>query len=285
MIELYHHGSSVCAAKARFCLAEKDLEWKGHYLDILKGDQFDPEYMKINPMAVVPTLVHNGNVIIESSLICEYIDDAFPDPPLKPQAALDRFKMRMWTKSLDDEIHAACGEVTFVCCHRHIINRLSPEDREAFLTATPDKSVTKTWNPRKRELCDLGFEAPGIAKAFKLYDKTLDRMQADLEQSEWLAGDTFSLADIGLTPYVNRLDMLGMSSLWEGTRPRVAEWFEAIKARPTFKPSFLDWCSEDLTNDLKNYGSQSLDGVHRVISDGAPAKAADADSPSMCAVG
>ena len=60
MLELYHHGSSVCAAKVRIVLAEKGLQWKGHYLDILKGDQFDPEYMKLNPKAVVPTLVLEG---------------------------------------------------------------------------------------------------------------------------------------------------------------------------------------------------------------------------------
>jgi len=69
MLELYHHGSSVCAAKVRIVLAEKGLEWKGHYLDILKGDQFDPDYMKLNPKAVVPTLVHDGNVILESTVI------------------------------------------------------------------------------------------------------------------------------------------------------------------------------------------------------------------------
>jgi glutathione S-transferase len=50
----------VCAAKVRFALAEKGVAWDGRYLDILKGDQFDPDYVKLNPKAVVPTLVHNG---------------------------------------------------------------------------------------------------------------------------------------------------------------------------------------------------------------------------------
>jgi glutathione S-transferase len=57
MLELFHHGSSVCAAKVRVTLAEKGLEWMGHYVDILKGEQFDPSYMKLNPKAVVPTLL------------------------------------------------------------------------------------------------------------------------------------------------------------------------------------------------------------------------------------
>ena len=63
MLELYHHGSSVCAAKVRMVLAEKGLDWKGHYLDILKGDQFDPDYLQLNPKAVVPTIIHDGKVM------------------------------------------------------------------------------------------------------------------------------------------------------------------------------------------------------------------------------
>ena len=65
MITLYHHGSSVCAAKVRIVLAEKSVPWEGVYVDILRGDQFDPAYVKLNPKAVVPTLVHDGKIIIE----------------------------------------------------------------------------------------------------------------------------------------------------------------------------------------------------------------------------
>ena len=77
-LKLYHHGSSVCAAKVRLVLAEKDVAWEGHYLDILAGEHHTPEYRKLNPKALVPTLVHDGQVIRESSVICEYIDDVFP---------------------------------------------------------------------------------------------------------------------------------------------------------------------------------------------------------------
>ena len=74
MLKLYHHGSSVCAAKVRMYLSEKKLDWKGHYIDILAGEQFDPEYIKLNPKAVVPTLEHNGEIICDSTIICEYLE-------------------------------------------------------------------------------------------------------------------------------------------------------------------------------------------------------------------
>ena len=98
MLELYHHGSSACAAKVRFALAEKKLEWRGHYLDLLKGEQFSPGYLKINPKAVVPTLVHDGMVVPESTVICEYVEETFPVRPIYPRSSYDSARVRVWTK-------------------------------------------------------------------------------------------------------------------------------------------------------------------------------------------
>ena len=82
-------------------------------------------------------------------------------------------------------------------------------------------------------------------------------MEKALATCTWLAGETFSLADIAVTPYVNRLDMLGMAPMWEGKRPHVTEWFNRIKARAAFKPAFLDWCPPDLTADLLTLGGRT----------------------------
>ncbi len=113
MITLYHHGSSVCAAKVRLVLAEKALPWDGVYIDILRGDQFDPAYVALNPKAVVPTLVHDGKVILELTVINEYLDETFPDPPLEPADPVHRAAMRLWTKAVDEQLHPACAELTF----------------------------------------------------------------------------------------------------------------------------------------------------------------------------
>src|SRR5207244_4405822 len=99
-------------------------------------------------------------------------------------------------------------------------------------------SVTAHWHARKKEIVSLGMGAPGLGATFRLYDGHLEKMEKALAGRAWLAGDAFSLADIAVTPYVNRLDMLGMSAMWAGTRPRVADWFARIKARPAFKPAF-----------------------------------------------
>ncbi|MGO9401252.1 MAG: glutathione S-transferase family protein [Xanthobacteraceae bacterium] len=265
MITLYHHGSSVCAAKVRLVLAEKSVPWEGVYVDILRGDQFDPGYMKLNPKAVVPTLVHDGQVIIESAVICEYLDEVFPTPPLKPAEPANRAAMRLWTKAVDEHLHPACAELTFASCHRYIIGRLPPEKFNEFLDSTPPISVTADWHTRKKEIVRQGMAAPRVDRTFRLYDSYLQKMEDTLANQPWLAGETLSLADIAMAPYVNRLDMLGMSEMWVGSRPRLTRWFERMKSRPSFKPSLLDMCPPDLTSDLKTFGSQSWPDVKRML--------------------
>ncbi len=103
--------------------------------------------------------------------------------------------------------------------------------------------------------------APRVDRTFRLYDGYLQKMEDTLAEQRWLAGDTFSLADIAMAPYVNRLDMLAMSEMWVGKRPRLTDWFERIKARPSFQPSLLDMCPPDLTNDLKTFGAESWPDV------------------------
>jgi len=98
-----------------------------------------------------------------------------------------------------------------------------------------------------------------------LYDGFLQNMEDKLRTSSWLAGPSFSLADIALTPYVTRLDMLSMSEMWGNKRPHLTEWFERIKARPSYSPQLLDWCPPDLTDDLATFGSQSWPLVKQIL--------------------
>jgi glutathione S-transferase len=107
VLEHYHNINSVCAQKVRIALSEKGLEVKEHLLT-LRGDQHDPAYRKLNPNGVVPTLVHDGKPIIESSLILYYLDDAFPEPPLMPREPLLRHRVRMYNKLVDEYVHNSC---------------------------------------------------------------------------------------------------------------------------------------------------------------------------------
>ena len=213
----------------------------------------------------MPTLVRDGKVIIESSVICEYLDEAFPAAPLKPADPEHRAAMRLWTKAVDEFLHPACAELTFASCHRYIIGRLSLEKFEQFPASTPPISVTAGWHARKKEIVRHGMAAPRVERTFRLYDSYLKKMEDALAHQPWLAGYTYSLADIAMVPYVNRLDMLGMSEMWVGSRPRLTEWFERMKSRASFTPSLLDVCPPDLTSDLKTFGTQSWPDVKRLL--------------------
>src|SRR5215475_4003161 len=113
MIELYHNNLSVCAQKVRIVLAEKDVPWTSRNVSLARGEQLTAEFKKMNPRGLVPVLVHDGNAIIESSVICSYLDEVFPDPPLTPKTPLERAAMRLWCKLPDDILHIACGTISF----------------------------------------------------------------------------------------------------------------------------------------------------------------------------
>ena len=264
---LYHHGSSVCAAKVRFAMAEKGMEWEGVYIDILAGEQFTPEYQKINPKSVVPTLVHDDLVIPDSTVIVEYLDQIAPETSVHPKDPWERAQVRYWTKAVDEDLHPACGAMTFLCSHRHtVLRKLGKKGADKFLASTPDFSVTSDWKSFKDNIVRQGFKAPGALEKVKLYDSYLHKMDKALIGNDWLVGDKFSIADIALTPYVNRLAMMSMRGMWEGGRlPNLERWFKAIEARKHFKPCFIDWVPEDLTNDLRENGIKSWPEVAMLL--------------------
>ena len=157
--------------------------------------------------------------------------------------------------------------MTFVCSHRHtVLRNLGPEGAEEFLASTPKLSVTSNWKEQKDAFVRFGFDAPGAAEKVKLYDTYLHKMEAALEGKDWLVGQKFSVADIAMTPYVDRLARMSMRGMWENGRlPNVERWFSAIEARPNFKRVFLDWVPEDLTNDLRDNGTKSWPEVAKIL--------------------
>lgn len=261
MLELYHHGSSVCAAKVRMVLSEKDMAWTGHYIDILKGEQFTPEYLALNPKGVVPTLIDDGTVIRESTVICEYIDHIHPETPLRPANAVEAARMRNWTKFVDEYVHPMCATLTFTCSHRVTMSYMSKEEIEEYFTKTPDAGLRE----RKRGWFELGFEGPEFVKSVQIFDKLLADMDAALADHAWLAGNNLSLADIGVLPYVNRLAMFTMLDKWPPERPRVLDWFNRMKARPSFEPAVNEYLPDSLANDFRTNGAQSWPEVEKVL--------------------
>lgn len=232
-LTLYHNDMSVCAQKVRLCLAEKGLAYDGKHLDLRAGDQKRPDYLALNPNGYVPTLVHDGFVVCESTVICEYIDDAFPAPALKPAAAQGRARMRGFTKFIDAAIFPATGTVSMSIAFHH---QYRPEVFDTMERARPG------WLANFRQL-QKGTENPAFPAAIR----RLDTMLADMDRAlgghgaPWLAGDAYSLADLGYAPYVTRLDHLKFLDGMIAARPRVAGWYERMRARPAYQDALATW--------------------------------------------
>ena len=231
MLYLYHGTTSVCSAKVRLVLGEKDLPWDGEILDLQRGDQHRPDYKRINPNAVVPTLIHDGKVVIESTLIIEYLNDAFPSTPLLPADAYQRAIARLWMKRIDDHLHPACSTVSYAIAFREALLKRPKDEIEARFAAMPDP----VYRERQRLAVEKGVEAPHVLPALRHYDTYIGDMERTLSQSPYLAGNDYSLADIAVTPYIVRAEMLAMDGLWNN-RPHVADWYKRIRARPNFEP-------------------------------------------------
>lgn len=264
MLTLYHHGSSACAAKVRLALNEKQLSWTSRYVDILRGEQFSTEFLALNPKAVVPVLVHDDFIVTESTLICEYVDETFPEHPIYPRTPRERVLVRQWTKAVDEELHPACSALTYIVSHRHTILRNGVGSFENFLEQGASEGVAA--RTLKWQWIERGIDAPGAADKIRLYESYLQKMEATLHKSPWLVGENLSMADIAMAPYVNRLSALAMNGVWEAGRlPGVAGWFERMKQRPAFKAALLEWMPADLAAEMHANGVKSWPGIAQLL--------------------
>ena len=184
--------------------------------------------MKLNPNAVVPTLVHDDKVIIESAVILYYLNDAFPNPPLMPVSAYERSRVYMTNKLIDETVHNSCTTLTFATANRAAMQKMGKEALEAELAKTPDAKRADI----KRQVAEKGLDAPIVMDALRHHLKLLRRIEEAMRVGRHLAGDAYSIADIAATPYVWRLEQLRLSRIWDN-RPAIAEWYERVRARPS----------------------------------------------------
>ncbi len=259
MITLYEHSTSVCVIKVRLTLAEKVIDYEGRYIDIHRGGQFDAEYLAIHPGAVVPAMVHDGNVILESSVIQYYLDDVFGDQPMMPEQPLARYRVRRLMKMIDDPIHPACGVLTLAIAFRKAY--ATPDAVEARLAKIPDPRRRQ----RQRSVFEHGLGSPLVIDALGDFDRLLGEMETTLAAGAWLGGEIYSLADAAATPYVNRLAMLGLLDAWRDRVPGVMDWFDRIRARPSFDRAITSWFSYDDSDRFAPYEHDAQDKVRYLL--------------------
>lgn len=234
MLVLHHASHSTCSQKVRLVLHEKGLQFAEVRLDLSKKDQLKPEYLAINPNGVVPTLVDDGQPIVDSSVICEYLDEKYSQNPLTPRDIVERARMRSWMRYLEEVPTAAIRMPSF---NRAFLSRFDGldqrrfEDEQVSVRTTRRELFERMGSPR-------GFSRAEIDGSLRQLGQTCNRMHKALERGPWLMGDQFTLADVLVMPAIDRMNDLGLSHIWEGKYPRVSEWYARLKSRPAFTATY-----------------------------------------------
>lgn len=234
MLELYNFPQSTCSQKVRICLAEKGLEWVDHRMISAKHDHLKADYLKLNPNGVVPTLIHDGVPIIESSVILQYLDDAFPEVRLAPEDLKEKAKMRAWLTYFDLVATPAVRYPSFN--FGGLIQKFQKMTDEEFNDLAKQRP---TKSEQYRKMGRSGFSDDEIARAVGDIRKTVLRMENALgDPGPWLMGTQYTLADICVAPLLDRMEDLGYAALWDEDLPKVTEWLARIQARPAYKQTY-----------------------------------------------
>jgi glutathione S-transferase len=231
---LYNAPQSTCSQRVRFVLNAKKLPFAEIKLDLLAGDPLKPDYLKLNPNGVVPTLDHDGAIITDSSVIIEYLDEIAPEPEcFTPPTPADRAKMRALMRFIDEMPAAAVRVPTFNLAFLPRFQAMSEEEFLAFANAKPLRREFMLTMGRN------GFPKSEMDAALGRLARTLDRMADAIAASggPWLMGARPSLADVAVMPAIVRMADLGLDKMW-ADQPVIGRWYDAIRAHPAYTPTY-----------------------------------------------
>ncbi len=236
MLTLYSFGPAANSMKPLLTLYEKGLAFDGRRLNPATFDHHSDWFKAINPRGQVPALVDGGRVITESTVICEYLEDAHPtDVRLRPDDHTDRADMRVWTKWVDEYF---CWCVSTIGWHRgvsHMARALSDEAFEAHLANIPIPEQRVKWR-RARE----GFPPDLLEEEMRKIGVSVRRLDDHLADHEWLAGGAYSLADICNFAIANGMQFGFAELVNAADTPHLLRWIEAINARPAVQRLFAE---------------------------------------------
>lgn len=238
MLTLYHYDRSTAAQRVRLLLEEKELPWKSVIVDTARGDveQLPEDFHRLNPKGLVPVILNNGAAIAESLVILEYLEDAFPEPSYRPQSPEARARMRLWMRKIDDGVHVASRTIGVCLVNRHIYEAKGAEKIEKYYAEMRD-GVRRT---NDRINIASGLDSPLLPDAVATFRRLFEEIDSTLSESAWLAGETYSLADIALVVYVRRMESFMMAPLWRHL-VHLNEWYGRISRRPAYERAVDSW--------------------------------------------
>lgn len=238
---LFHFPASLCSQKVRLALAEKRVAYEGRVVDIeLRLDNYEPWYVCMNPRAVVPTLVHGDRVVTDSARILRYVDARFPGPRLTPEASDAVARMEHWIGVQDALRLRELSYASFRGALGFLLRRIAMPLRQSKLRRLRAKNpdLAPAYDAKIADVRDWRVSIarpPEIARIRSEIARALEAVDRRLGETEYLASDEYSLADVAWTCVLARLEMSGLAPLWRGGElPRLDAYYRGLCARPSF---------------------------------------------------
>jgi glutathione S-transferase len=233
-LELYNAPQSTCSQRVRFVLNAKHLPFAERRLDLFSGDQLKPDYLALNPNGVVPTLLHDEAVVTDSTVIMEYVEEVFGDGrSFVPADPVERARMRSLMRFIDEVPAAAIRIPSYNLAFLPHFQAMTEEEFQALADSKP---LRREFILRMGR---TGFPDSDMNEAMKRLQRTIDRMDAEIERSggPFLLGADMSLADISVMPSIVRMDDIRLDHMW-AEKPAIRIWFDAIRADAAFSPTY-----------------------------------------------
>lgn len=231
MLELYHAEPVANSMKVLICLKEKQLDFVSHYVNLLRFEQHDPEFLRINPNGQVPVLVHDGSIVTESTVINEYLDDVFPEIPMRPADPVWRARMRIWNKFVDEYFCPALSMIGWHVMVRKVAQSLDEQGLEEMLAKIPLKEQRDKW----KTVAGESFSAEQLADSRRKLGVSIEKAERILNESAWLAGDEHSLADANSFSMIAGVERLHPEILNDDDAPKTCEWLNRMRERPAVR--------------------------------------------------
>ena len=240
MLELYNFAQSTCSLKVRILLAEKGLDWVDRRLVSKNHDHLSDWYLKLNPNGVVPTLIHDGRPLYESSVIMQYLEEVFPQPSFTPVDVYRRAQMRSWLAYVDQVTTPAVRYPSFQ--FGGLLLKFQAMSEEEFAEKTRMRPLKAAFYENMNK--NTGFAGGELEGAFRDIRNSAMRMDRMLQEGggPWLLGNEPTLADIAVAPLLDRMEDLGLEYLWEENCAAVADWLKRTQARPAYGNAYYHGC-------------------------------------------
>jgi glutathione S-transferase len=252
MLTVYEHNESVCCQKVRIVLSEKEIPHDVVNISFEKREQHTPEFEAINPKGKVPVVVHDGRVITESTVIIEYLDEAFPGPQLMPKEPYWRARRRLWARWIDDEMHIPhISTLSFNIAMTEILGYKKDVHAAGPRGAPPPFMF-------------VGIESKEMLNSLQAYERFLKEMDVTLADNRWLAGPDYSLADIDVVPYIWRLRNLELSGMWD-SMPRIQDWLERVASRKSFQEQIIATELPGWVEPMRKNGKKAWPTIARML--------------------